>query len=108
MVVKVAYSPIVGGDKNACVLHYNDNNQLLEKDALLLIDAGGEFENYASDITRTIPVSGRFSEPQRQIYELVLSVQQACIDLVKPGLPWNQLHETACVLVTRGLVDLGI
>lgn len=104
----VAYTPIVGGGANACVLHYNDNRQVLRDGDLLLVDAGGEFCNYASDITRTYPVNGKFTPPQRAIYELVLRVQQGCIDIIKPGLPWNHLHEKACALITEGLIELGI
>ena len=103
-----AYSPIVGGGGNACVLHYIDNRDELRDGDLLLIDAGCEYNYYASDITRTFPVNGRFSEPQRQLYELVLDAQEAAIDKVKPGNHWNDPHEAAVRVITRGLVKLGL
>ena len=90
-----AYSSIVAGGANACVLHYVENNQRLHDGELLLIDAGCELECYASDITRTFPVNGRFSAAQRDIYELVLAAQQAAIDNVRPGCHWNEPHEAA-------------
>ncbi|CDZ76115.1 Xaa-Pro aminopeptidase [Legionella massiliensis] len=104
----VAYDPIVGGGENACVLHYTANNQPLKKGDLLLIDAGGEYENYAADITRTFPVSGRFSEEQRAIYELVLKSQKAGIALIKPGLAWNEVQKTIVHILTAGLCELGL
>ena len=103
-----AYPPIVGTGANACVLHYNDNQDQLADGDLLLTDAGCELNYYASDITRTIPVNGRFSEPQRQLYELVLAAQAAAIAKVKPGNHWNDPHEAAVNVITQGLVDLGI
>jgi Xaa-Pro aminopeptidase len=103
-----AYSSIVGGGGNACVLHYVDNRDELRDGDLLLIDAGCEYKYYASDISRTFPVNGRFSEPQRQLYELVLAAQEAAIDKVKPGNHWNDPHEAAVRLITRGLVKLGL
>ena len=81
----VAYPSIVASGPNACVLHYRDNNRQTQPSDLLLIDAGCEFEGYASDITRTFPVGGKFSGPQKAVYELVLAAQLACIDAVKPG-----------------------
>lgn len=104
----VAYDPIVGGGANSCILHYTENNQPLGKGDLLLIDAGGEFENYAADITRTFPVSGRFSEEQRAIYELVLKAQKAGIACIKPGLAWNEIQRTIIRILTSGLCELGI
>ena len=103
-----AYSPIVGGGGNACVLHYIDNRDPLKDGDLVLVDAGCEYEYYASDITRTFPVSGRFSEPQRQLYELVLAAQQAAIAKVRPGNHWNDPHLAAVRTITRGLIGLGI
>ena len=103
-----AYSPIVGGGRNACVLHYVDNSDELRDGDLLLIDAGCEYRYYASDITRTFPVNGRFSGPQRELYELVLAAQEAAIDKVKPGNHWNDPHEAAVRVITRGLVKLRL
>jgi Xaa-Pro aminopeptidase len=103
-----AYTPIVGSGGNACVLHYIDNRDHLQNGDMLLIDAGCELEYYASDITRTYPVNGTFSEPQRQLYELVLAAQDAAIAKVKPGNHWNDPHDAAVRTITRGLVKLGI
>src|SRR5213078_2820043 len=83
-----AYSPIVAGGSNACVLHYVSNDAPLRDGDLLLIDAGCELDGYASDITRTFPVSGRFSGAQREVYEIVLAAQRAAIATVKPGTSW--------------------
>lgn len=104
----VAYDPIVGSGANACILHYTDNNQPLVDGTLVLIDAGGEYDNYAADITRTFPVNGRFSSAQKQIYELVLKAQQAGIALIKPGVAWNEIQQTMVRIMTAGLCDLGI
>jgi Xaa-Pro aminopeptidase len=103
-----AYQPIVGGGANACVLHYTENRDPLRDGDLLLIDAGAEYEYYAADITRTFPVNGRFSPPQRALYELVLEAQRAAIARVRPGNHWNEPHEAAVETITRGLVDLGL
>ncbi len=103
-----AYSPIVGGGKNGCVLHYIDNKDELQDGDLLLIDAGCEYDYYASDITRTYPVNGRFTEAQRTLYELVLKAQEAAIAEVRPGNHWNDPHAAAVKVITKGLVDLGI
>ncbi len=103
-----AYTPIVGGGNNACVLHYIDNRDKLNDGDMLLIDAGCELECYASDITRTYPVNGVFTEPQRQLYELVLAAQEVAIAKVKPGNHWNDPHLAAVRIMTRGLVKLGI
>lgn len=103
-----AYDSIVGSGANACVLHYTDNNQPLHDGDLVLIDAGGEFENYAADITRTFPVSGRFTEEQRIIYELVLKAQKAGIALIKPGIFWHEIQQTIVRILTIGLCELGI
>lgn len=104
----VAYPSIVAGGKNACVLHYTENKDVLHKGDLLLIDAGAECDHYAADITRTFPVSGRFSEPQKQLYQLVLDAQSSALEQVKPGLPWNAAHDAAVETITQGLVELGI
>jgi Xaa-Pro aminopeptidase len=103
-----AYSPIVGGGANACILHYIDNDSELKDGDLLLIDAGCELEYYASDISRTFPVNGRFTPPQRALYELVLKAQEAAIEQVRPGNHWNDPHEAAVKVITKGLVELGI
>lgn len=103
-----AYPSIVAGGVNACVLHYTDNDQRLNDGDLLLIDAGAECDHYAADITRTFPVNGRFSEPQRQLYELVLDAQLTAIEVVRPGKSWQAPHEAAVKELTRGLVKLGL
>jgi len=103
-----AYTTIVGGGENACVLHYIENNQPLNDGELVLIDAGAEYGCYASDITRTFPVNGRFSEEQRQIYQIVLNAQYAAIEAAQPGNNWNDPHEAAVNVISQGLLDLGI
>ena len=103
-----AYPPIVGGGANACVLHYVDNGATLADGDLVLVDAGCELDGYASDITRTFPVNGRFSKPQRQLYELVLDAQRAAIAAVRPGKRWDAPHKAALKVLTRGLVELGL
>ena len=103
-----AYEPIVGGGANACVLHYRANDALLAPGDLLLIDAGAEFQGYASDITRTIPVDGRYSAPQRAIYQLVLDAQHAAIAAARPGASWIAPHEAAVEVLTEGLLGLGL
>lgn len=104
----VAYDPIVGGGENACILHYTDNNKPLHHGELVLIDAGGEYENYAADITRTFPVNGRFTAEQAAIYNLVLKSQKAGIAAIKPGLAWNSVQQTIIHILTTGLCELGI
>ncbi|MEZ5464793.1 MAG: Xaa-Pro aminopeptidase [Lysobacteraceae bacterium] len=103
-----AYNSIVGSGANACVLHYVTNRDEYKDGDLLLIDAGAEFRGYASDITRTFPVNGRFSDAQRQIYELVLDAQLAAIDIIRPGLSWIAIHDEAVRVLTAGLIRLGI
>src|SRR5579859_982042 len=103
-----AYSPIVAGGANACVLHYVQNDALLRDGEVVLIDAGCELDGYASDITRTFPVSGRFSGPQRDIYQLVLSAQAAAIAKVRPGNEWEAPHDAAVKVLAQGMVDLGL
>lgn len=103
-----AYNSIVGGGDNACILHYLDNKDTLEDGDLLLIDAGCEYDFYASDITRTFPVNGRYSKAQRIIYELVLKAQKAAIAKVEPGNDWDEPHKAAVRVITRGLIRLGI
>ncbi len=103
-----SYPPIVAGGANACVLHYTENNAPLQDGDLLLIDAGAEVACYASDITRTFPVNGRFSPEQRAVYTLVLRAQEAAIRAVRPGVGWNAAHEAAVRVLTQGLVALGL
>ncbi len=90
------------------MLHYRDNNRQLQDGELLLIDAGCEYQGYASDITRTFPVNGRFSGPQKDVYELVLAAQAACIDAVQPGAEFHDYHKVAERVLAQGLVDLGL
>ena len=104
----MAYSPIVGGGINACTLHYIENSQVLNDGDLLLIDAGCELDYYASDITRTIPVNGRFSPEQRAVYEIVLEAQLAAIDKTRKGNHWNEPHDAAVRVITRGLKKIGL
>lgn len=103
-----SYLPIVAGGANACVLHYTDNDAPLAAGDLVLIDAGCEYEMYASDITRTFPVSGEFSAPQRDLYEVVLAANLAATEAVQPGNHWDDPHERAVKEITRGLKRLGI
>jgi Xaa-Pro aminopeptidase len=103
-----AYPAIIGGGANGCILHYTENSAELRDGDLVLIDAGAEYDGYASDITRTFPVNGTYSEAQRQVYELVLAAQAAAIAAVRPGNHWNDPHDAAVQVLTEGLVDLGI
>jgi Xaa-Pro aminopeptidase len=104
----VAYSSIVASGPNACVLHYRENNRLMNDGDLLLIDAGCEYQGYASDITRTFPVNGQFGGPQKAVYEIVLAAQLACIDAVKPGAPFHDYHQVAERVLAQGFIDLGL
>jgi Xaa-Pro aminopeptidase len=104
----VAYASIVASGPNACVLHYRDNNRQMQGGDLLLIDAGCEYQGYASDITRTFPVNGAFTGPQKAIYELVLAAQQACIDALAPGVPFHDYHRVAERVLAQGCIDLGL
>jgi len=103
-----AYHPIVGGGRNSCILHYRENNQPLADGDLLLVDAGCELECYASDVTRTFPVNGRFTPEQRAVYEVVLEANRAAIERVRPGNHWNEPHQAAVRVITQGLVKLGL
>jgi Xaa-Pro aminopeptidase len=103
-----AYESIVGGGANACVLHYIANRAQLKDGDLLLIDAGAEYRNYASDITRTFPVNGRYSKEQRAIYQLVLDAQRAALAHAKPGSTWIAGHDAAVATLTEGLLRLGL
>ncbi len=105
---EVAYPPIVAAGRNACVMHYTANDATLTDGELVLIDAGPEHAGYASDVTRTFPVNGRFSGPQRDLYQLVLMAQQAAIAAVAPGRHFNEPHEVAMRVIVDGLVELGI
>ena len=103
-----AYPSIVGSGANGCILHYTENQDEINDGDLLLIDAGAEYQGYASDVTRTFPASGRFSTAQRQAYDLVLAAQLAAIEEVKPGNHWNDPHDAAVRVLTEGMVELGI
>jgi Xaa-Pro aminopeptidase len=104
----VSYQPIVGSGPNSCVLHYRANDRQMQEGELLLIDAGCEYDYYASDVTRTLPVGGRYSRRQRAVYEIVLEAQQAAIAKARAGAHWNEPHEAAVRAITRGLVQLGL
>jgi Xaa-Pro aminopeptidase len=103
-----AYTPIVAGGANACVLHYVCNDKLLDDHSLVLIDAGCEVDGYASDITRTFPVNGRFSPAQRDVYQIVLAAQQAAIATIRPGSHFMQAHEAALRVLAQGMLDLKL
>ncbi|HBM09129.1 Xaa-Pro aminopeptidase [Pseudomonas sp. Choline-3u-10] len=103
-----AYGSIVAAGKNACILHYRENDALLKDGDLVLIDAGCEIDCYASDITRTFPVSGRFSPEQKAIYELVLAANEEAFKHIAPGRHWNEAHEATVRVITAGLVELGL
>jgi len=105
---EASYIPIVGGGANACVLHYISNRDLLNDGDLLLIDAGAEYDGYASDITRTFPVNGKFSGPQKDLYQVVLAAQLKAIEETRAGNPWEHVHETAVRVATEGMLELGI
>jgi Xaa-Pro aminopeptidase len=103
-----AYGSIVAGGANACVLHYRGNDALLQDETLLLIDAGCELDGYASDITRTFPVGGRFTAGQRELYEIVLAAQHAAIQASKPGARFIDPHEAAVAVLAQGMIDCGL
>ena len=103
-----AYSSIVGGGANACVMHYIENDCKLRDGDLVLIDAGCEMQYYASDVSRTFPVNGKFNPQQRELYELVLQAQQAALHEIRPGNHWNQPHDASVQVITEGLVRLGL
>jgi Xaa-Pro aminopeptidase len=103
-----AYNSIVAGGANACILHYRENSARLADGDLLLVDAGCELDGYASDVTRTFPVNGKFSGPQKDIYELVLAAQAAAIAAVRAGRRWDEPHNAAVSVLARGFVDLGL
>jgi Xaa-Pro aminopeptidase len=103
-----SYEPIVGGGENGCVLHYHANNAPLNDGDLLLIDAGAEYQCYASDITRTFPVNGKFSPEQRALYDVVLAAQRAAIKEIRPGRAFGAYHDAAVRAITAGLIKLGL
>jgi Xaa-Pro aminopeptidase len=103
-----AYEPIVGAGANACVLHYRANDAQMKDGDLLLVDAGAEFANYASDITRSWPVNGVYSKEQRALYEVVLAAQKAALEKARPGKHWIAGHEAAIEVLTEGLLSLGL
>ena len=103
-----AYSPIVASGAHSCVLHYVANDARMNDGDLLLIDAGCEVDGYASDITRTFPVNGRFSGPQRAVYDLVLASQRAALDQVRTGHGWNEPHDAAVRVLAQGMLDLKL
>lgn len=103
-----SFNPIVAGGRNACTLHYDSNHQALKDGDLVLIDAGCEVEGYASDITRTFPVNGRFTSMQKDVYEIVLASQAAAIAASRPGVPFMTPHEATVRVLTQGMVDLGL
>src|SRR5204863_857945 len=103
-----SYTSIIGGGGNATVLHYIDNKDELKDGDLLLVDAGAEYKGYASDITRTFPINGKFSEAQRDIYDLVLETQKSCVDMVRPGIRLEDLKMHSIELLTEGMVRLGL
>jgi Xaa-Pro aminopeptidase len=104
----MSYNPIVAGGANACTLHYVENRDQLRDGDLLLIDAGCELDYYASDITRTLPVNGRFSPEQRAVYEIVYEAQLAAIEQTQKGNHWNEPHDAAVKVITKGLKEIGL
>lgn len=105
---RAAYAPIVGSGPNATILHYHSNNRCMEDGELLLVDAGCEYGYYASDVTRTWPVNGKFTEPQREIYEIVLEAEQASIEKVRPGATLDEIHQVSVDVIVDGLLRLGL
>ena len=103
-----AYNSIVGGGNNACILHYVENNSELKDGDVVLVDAGCEYKYYASDVTRTFPVNGSFTEEQKQIYSIVLEAHRQSMDQLQPGNKWNLAHEKSVEVIVEGLIDLGI
>src|SRR5207245_1780399 len=103
-----SYTSIVGAGGNATILHYIDNKDQLKDGDLLLVDAGAEYKGYASDITRTFPINGKFTQAQRDIYDLVLETQKSCIDMVRPGVRLEDLKTHSIEMLTEGMVKLGL
>ena len=104
----IAYPPIVAGGENACILHYENNDQILKDNVLVLIDSGSEYNYYASDITRTFPVSGKFSKEQKLIYEIVLKANEECIKKIKPGVKFSDLKTISEKVLAEGLHKAGL
>ena len=103
-----AYTPIVASGDKACVLHYSANHAQMRDGDLVLIDAGCEFDSYASDITRTFPVNGRFTQAQKTLYDLVLRAQDAALQAIVPGRPYSGVHEAALTVLAEGMLDVGL
>lgn len=103
-----SYTSIIGGGANATVLHYISNNDELRDGELLLVDAGAEYKGYASDITRTFPINGKYSKAQREIYDLVLKTQMSCVEMVRPGVTHDELKSHSIEMLTEGMVRLGL
>lgn len=103
-----AYQPIIAAGRNACILHYVENQSQIQPSDLVLMDVGAEYQYYAADVTRTFPISGRFTAEQRAIYELVLAAQQAVIQALRPELPWNAMQKIVIDVLVSGLLDLGL
>jgi Xaa-Pro aminopeptidase len=103
-----SYTSIIGSGGNATVLHYISNQDELKDGDLLLVDAGAEYKGYASDITRTFPINGKFTQAQRDIYDLVLKTQKSCVDMVRPGVRLEDLKTHSIELLTEGMVELGL
>ncbi|HTE43469.1 MAG TPA: aminopeptidase P N-terminal domain-containing protein [Steroidobacteraceae bacterium] len=103
-----SYHPIIGSGPNSCILHYHENSEEMHDGDLLLIDAGCEYGLYASDITTTFPVNGRYTPEQRAVYEVVLQAQHAAFEAIKPGNHWDDPHEAAVKAITQGLVKIGL
>lgn len=106
--METAYTSIVGGGKNGCILHYIENRDVLKAGELLLIDAGAEYQCYASDITRTFPINGKFSPEQKALYQIVLNAQYAAINAVRPEVLWDDIHQAAVNVLVDGLLELGL
>ncbi len=105
---RAASATICGAGVNATILHYIENNSQLNNGDLLLVDAGGEYQNYVADITRTWPINGKFTEAQKEIYQLVLDVQKVCINQIKPGIKIDDLKKTAIKMITEGLIKFDL
>ncbi|HEX8422409.1 MAG TPA: Xaa-Pro aminopeptidase [Pyrinomonadaceae bacterium] len=103
-----AYTSIVGAGANATILHYINNDGTLQDGDLLLVDAGAEYQGYASDITRTFPINGRYTQAQREVYELVLKAQESCIEMARPGVTMDELKKHSIEIQTEGMVRLGL
>jgi Xaa-Pro aminopeptidase len=103
-----AFATIVASGPNACVLHHTRNDRRIAEGDLVLVDAGPDLAGYVSDLTRTFPAAGRFSAPQRRVYEVVLAAQRAVLAVVRPGVPWDRLQAVAARAVTEGLLELGL